>query len=135
MLGSRSNKGSGAKGVALIAAAAGAVGGIINGYLGTGGGIVMMFAYMYLAPRCGMEEKDCFAATVLSILPMSVVSAIIYNQSENVAVSGIGRFVIPALIGGLIGAFLTDRMKTKILKYIFAAVMIWSGIYMFFGRR
>lgn len=110
---------------------AGAVSGLINGYLGSGGGILLMFVYMYIAKSSGADGRDCFAETVITVLPMTIVSAIIYERTGNADLSEVGRYIAPALIGGLIGGILTDKISTKILKLIFAVIMIWSGINMF----
>lgn len=115
----------------LIPISGGLAAGIVNGYLGSGGGIILMFVYMYLAGRNGADGKDCFASTVISVLPMTVVSAIVYNLTGNAALNDIAGFIAPAIIGGLIGGILTEKIKTNILKFVFALIMIWSGINMF----
>lgn len=106
--------------------------GLVNGYLGSGGGVVLMFAYAYLySGRAGFGAKDCFASTVISVLPMSVVSAVSYYESGRMDFQVLAPFIIPGIIGGILGGWLTDKVKGETMKYLFAAILIYSGVRMY----
>lgn len=121
-----------AKKHAGILALAGFSAGLLNGLLGAGGGIVMTFALEYMIKHGGlqMEERDIFANVIAATLPISVMSALIYGVRGNIDLSGFSVFVLPAVVGGLVGAFFLSKISVVFLKRIFALLVIWSGIYM-----
>ena len=101
--------------------------GAINGFLGTGGGIVLVYA---LGAITDNDKKDNFATTLCAIIPMSLVSLISYGNSGNIDTSLIKTLIFPAVIGGALGALLTDKIRTKYLSLFFALLVMYSGICM-----
>ncbi|MBE6708223.1 MAG: sulfite exporter TauE/SafE family protein [Ruminococcaceae bacterium] len=109
--------------------------GVINGLLGAGGGVIMLYVVRaVLKGRGDMEavQKDTFATVVAIILPVSVVSAISYASKGNLNMDIMGVLTIPALIGGIIGAYLTDKLPSRVVRGIFALLVIISGVRMIF---
>lgn len=102
--------------------------GFINGLLGTGGGIIIIFILQKLFPDS--DPKDNFASAIACILPMSVVSAGFYLNGGSVVLSDVLIYIIPAVVGGVLGALLLCRFKTKLLKKLFACLVIWAGVNM-----
>ena len=92
----------------------------------------MTFAlgYMIKQGRLQMEERDIFANVIAATLPISVMSALIYGARGNIDFSGFSVFVLPAVCGGVVGAFFLSKINVVFLKRIFALLVIWSGIYM-----
>lgn len=115
---------------AILLGLGGLAGGIANGLLGAGGGIVMTFVLEYVFDENELQRRDLFANVIAAALPISVVSAVIYTLRGDIEFDKFGAFVLPAVIGGLAGALLLSRIKTSFLKRIFALLVIWSGIYM-----
>ncbi|MEE0967902.1 MAG: sulfite exporter TauE/SafE family protein [Clostridia bacterium] len=113
-----------------ILAAGGLFGGLANGLLGAGGGIIMTFVLEAAMSESEMPRRDIFANVIAATLPISLLSAIIYGLKGNIQTERFGDFVIPAAAGGLIGAYLLQRINTVLLKRIFSLLVIWSGIYM-----
>lgn len=103
------------------------VAGGVNGFLGTGGGII--FVYM-LGALTDNDKKDNFATTLCATIPISVISAIEYGKSGNIDTDMAKMLVLPALIGGALGALLTDKLKTRFLTVVFSGLVIYSGICM-----
>lgn len=108
----------------------GLFGGLANGLLGAGGGIIMTFILEKIMSEEEMPRRDIFANVIAATLPISIFSAIIYGLRGDMRTERFGIFVIPAVAGGLIGAYLLSRISTLWLKRIFAFLVIWSGIYM-----
>lgn len=113
----------------IIAAGAGA--GFINGLLGSGGGIVLIFAYSFIVKK-KRSSKDNFATSLAVMTPVSAVSAIMYYLKAGADFSGAGKFCIAVVIGGIIGAYLADRIKSSTLTAVFAAVTCIAGLNMLF---
>lgn len=101
--------------------------GIINGMLGAGGG---MIAVPMLKKFGGMEQRDAQANSVAIILPLTVVSAVLYLFNNNVEFKSALVFIPSGLAGALLGTFLLGKIPNKWLKKIFAGFMIWAGIRM-----
>lgn len=114
----------------LILTLCGLCAGFINGLLGTGGGIIIIFAMSKIFPDS--DPKDRFATAIACILPMSVVSAGYYLKDNSVALTDAAMYILPALSGGVIGALLLCKIKAELLKKIFACLVIWAGVNMVF---
>ena len=101
----------------------------MNGFLGTGAGIVLVYLLSYLN-REKREIKDNFAMAVVLVLPMSAVSLYFYVKGGNVDYELIRISVLPAILGGILGAYLMDKIDKRWLSLIFAALVIYSGFRM-----
>ena len=104
--------------------------GFLNGLLGAGGGIIIVFGMMPLISRETGSARDIFANALAVMLPVSFVSVISYLISGRLDNSEFGLYAIPAALGGILGAYILDKMKIGFLKKAFALIVIWSGIYM-----
>ena len=107
--------------------------GVVNGLLGAGGGIIMLYLVRFILAereeRCEVQ-KDAFASVVAIMLPVSVVSAVSYAAKGNLDMDVMGGVTIPALAGGMLGAYLTDKLPTRIIRAVFAVLVIVSGVRM-----
>ncbi len=108
----------------IITAALSVFTGFINGLLGAGGGMIAV----PLLKKSGFSQKKAQENAIAVILPITVLSSVIYIMNGYVGISD----ALPYIPGGLIGAFLGTRLMKKIsnkwLKRIFAAFMLWAGI-------
>ena len=107
--------------------------GTVNGLLGAGGGVIML--YLVKAVLTGKEQgegaqKDVFASVVAIMLPVSVISALSYRANGNLDMERMSTLILPALAGGMIGAYLTDKLPSRVIRGIFALLVIVSGIRM-----
>ena len=101
--------------------------GAVNGFVGTGGGIIFIFTLNALTKN---DKKDNFASTLLAIIPISLVGIYAYFVAGSVDFSILSSVSLPALFGGLLGAFLTDKLKIKWLNLIFGGLILYSGVSM-----
>ena len=104
----------------------GVLAGVLNGFLGSGGGIIVIFALTAIFPE--QDERDRFVTAVLSVIPMTVVSAFLYVFRDGVEISGNSHYFAAALFGGLVGAWIMTRISPRTLRLIFAALMIFAGV-------
>ena len=70
--------------------------------------------------------------TVGSVLIMSAASLGMYIKGEVVTWNDILPYLLPAAVGGIIGAFLLDRLNAALMKKIFAVLVIYAGITLIF---
>ncbi|MBQ3235779.1 MAG: sulfite exporter TauE/SafE family protein [Clostridia bacterium] len=111
----------------LYMALAGAGVGLINGFFGGGGGMVvlpvltMIFKY---------EQKRAHATAIAVILPVSVVSAIAYVISGKASAFTLDTLfvTIGVVAGGILGALLLKKINNGWLSKIFAVVMLVAGV-------
>ena len=102
--------------------------GVLNGLFGAGGGIVAVETLKHT----GLDQKRAQSTSIAVILPLCVLSAVLYFFNGKVPLDNIW-FLLPAgLIGALFGTFLMKKISCNLLKKIFCVFMIYSGIRMFF---
>ena len=98
--------------------------GIINGLLGAGGGMVVV----PLLSALGVQGKKSHATALMVIVPLSLVSAVLYLAEERVTLAD----ALPWLPGSLLGAYMGSRLLPKIstgwLKLCFGGLMLWGGL-------
>lgn len=94
--------------------------------LGAGGGMIAV----PLLKKSGLDQKSAHANAVAIILPISLVSAILYIIRGNVALTDALPFVPAGVLGSVIAAFLLKKISPTFLKIIFGGFMVWAGIRM-----
>ncbi len=100
--------------------------GAVNILLGAGGGLLAVPALK----KCGLNQKQAQANAVAVMLPLSIISLIIYTKKEYVNFFD-SLWILPfAAAGALLGAFILQKLSAPILKKIFAVFMIWAGVRM-----
>lgn len=105
----------------------GLVVGVINGFLGGGGGMIVVPILTFLI---GLEDKKAHATAILVILPITICSTIIYFLNNEIDLmkclySGIGF-----IVGGIVGALLLKKINNKVLRVLFSIIMVIAGIKM-----
>ena len=101
--------------------------GTVNIILGAGGGMLTVPIYR----KMGMEQKEAQINAVATILPISIVSSIIYLINGNVNFSDAYNFLLPGLLGSIVGTFLIKKVSNQALSFIFSIFMIWAGVRLF----
>lgn len=109
----------------FLLAAAAIFAGLVNGFLGTGGGIVLMFALSMLPESERPEPRDRFATLIAVILPLSLLSLISYKDVITPALCG--EYLLPGILGGFAGALLLDKISVGAIKKLFAFMVIYAG--------
>lgn len=98
--------------------------GIVSGLFASGGGMILVPAFIYLLK---MSEVESRATSVICILPMVVTSGIFYYTS-NYMEWRIGILcAIGGVIGGIVGAKLLNKLPTKYLKIAFTIFLIYAS--------
>ena len=110
--------------LALFCALSFAAGGI-NGFLGTGGGIILIYMLHILTEN---NTKDSLATALCVTVPVSAIALVSYARQGNVDFSLIGKILVPSALGGVLGAFLTDKLKARVINGIFGILVAYSGI-------
>ena len=104
--------------------------GFINGLLGAGGGILIVFGLSRLLRGKVRDPRSVYASAIAVILPLSILSAIQYFRHGSVDLNMAVALILPAIAGGAVGAWLLRRLSPALLSRVFAAVVLLSGITM-----
>lgn len=116
----------------LILACVGALGGLITGLLGIGGGVLFILGLAIVFKEKGKKEK-IFPTSVAAVLPISAATLVSYYLNGSLNINDSYGFIIPSVLGGAIGAFLYGKIKLDSVKKIFAIIVIYSGLSMLFS--
>lgn len=107
----------------------GMVAGIISGLFASGGGLIIVPAFVYFL---NLDEKMARGTALLAVLPMVLTSSIFYFK-DNYMDWRIGILcAIGGIVGGFIGAKLLKKTSNKLLKLFFIGFLLYASIKMIF---
>ncbi|MDD4772216.1 MAG: sulfite exporter TauE/SafE family protein [Eubacteriales bacterium] len=121
------------KSYTIISGAAAVISGFVCGFIGSGGGIILLLTLNFMRDKIKdnvPDEKNIYAVNIASVVAMSAVSAAVYSLNGNLPFKQAAVYMLPAAAGGLCGAFLLQKIKTSYLNKILAAVTIYAGVKM-----
>lgn len=98
--------------------------GIVNGVFGAGGGMIAV----PLLKQNGLDQKSAHANAVAVILPITVISAVLYLVKGTVAFADSISFIPTGVIGSVVATFVLQKFSNKLLQKIFAIFMIYAGV-------
>ena len=99
--------------------------GLLNGLLGTGGGVALWFA---ASER--KDKKTAFATASAGVLILCLVSVLLYGESNVFSGEPFSASLWLAVLGGAIGASLLKWAPLSLLRFIFCFLLIGSGAYL-----
>ena len=101
--------------------------GIVSGLFSTGGGMILVPAFIYLLK---MEDTKARGTSVFCILPMVIASSIFYYKGNYIDWKIAVLCAIGGAIGGYIGAKLLKKLPKRILKIAFTGFLIYVCVRM-----
>lgn len=105
----------------------GGICGLLNGFFGSGGGVV---AVPILEKEC--DPNEAHATSVALIFILSLVTAIFYGFSGNLDFAGAWEYIPWGVLGAIAGAIFLKKIKPRILKRLFGAVITAAAVRMLF---
>ena len=106
----------------------GVLSGFVNGFLGGGGGVLIVTLLLWILQ---LQQKQAQATALLIVLPLTIVSAIVYFVEGNVSWTETLLTTLGVVAGGIVGALLLGKLNGNVVKLIFALVLVAGGIKMF----
>ncbi|MBP1580770.1 MAG: sulfite exporter TauE/SafE family protein [Oscillospiraceae bacterium] len=97
--------------------------GLINGLLGTGGGILAVS----LLKKQGAAPQEAHATAVALMLPLSLISLSIFIFREGSDFWTYWPFLFPAIAGSVLGSRLLRRISAQKLRLLFALLILYSS--------
>lgn len=98
--------------------------GLINGFLGGGGGAV----FVPLLQKCGKNPRQALANSVATMLPISILSACLFLLEGDFPLETALPYVVGGAFGGFMGGKLFSKVKSQWLQKGFSLLMILSGV-------
>ncbi len=108
----------------MVIAVFGLLIGLVNGLLGAGGGIIAV----PLLKKIGLDQKSAHANAVAVILPITILSAILYLVKDYVSVLDALIYIPGGIIGSLIGTYILKKISPILLRRIFGGFMVYAGV-------
>lgn len=107
----------------------GALAGIVNGLLGSGGGIILVPLFLSWIK---LEGKKAFATSVSVTLPLSLATmAVCYFNGDVPPFSKALPYLIGGGVGGILAGSLLKKLSVVWLRRIFGALLIIGGVKVF----
>ena len=108
----------------LYQALIGIFAGIVSGLFASGGGMILVPAFIYILK---IKDVEARATSVLCILPMVITSGIFY-YTNNYIDWKIGLLcAIGGILGGIVGAKLLNKLSPYYLKIAFTLFLIYAS--------
>ncbi len=119
--------------IVLILITIGLLAGAFSGFMGVGGGVVMIPLLMVFLGY-SQHQAQGMSLAVLAV-PVTFLAAYTYHKSGNPIDWKYALIIASCFImGGLIGSKLALKIDQVILKKIFALVLLISAIKLFFSK-
>ena len=115
----------------LILAATGLMAGILSGFVGVGGGIIIVPALVFLL---GMSQHSA-QGTSLFVLCLPVVFLAFFNYWKEGQVNWKFGLIIAVtfLIGGFVGSKLSLKLSPSLVQIIFGLIMAYVSFRLLFA--
>lgn len=105
--------------------AIGTAAGLFSGLFGVGGGSVIV---PLLVLWLGYEAREATGTSLAAIVFVAAFAAIFQAAYGNVNLGDAALIGVPAVAGALLGTWLQQRLATKAISLMFAALLVASAV-------
>lgn len=100
------------------------------GSMGFGAGSVLI---IYLTTFAGFSQKQAQGINLMFFLPIAILSVIIYRKERLIDFRKAFSFILPCLIGCLIGYRLLELIDSQLAAKLFGTFLAFMGIKQLFS--
>ena len=104
---------------------AGLAAGFVNGFFGAGGGMVLVPLLIWLV---GLPDKLAFSSAIGIILPLCVVSLVIYGRHDMLPLSDALPYLLGGAGGGVLAGLWFQKVPAKWLHLALGALILLGGV-------
>ena len=105
--------------------------GIMSGFIGVGGGIIIVPCLVYFL---GLTQHQAQGTSLLLMLPpigiMAVYNYNKYGQLDSKMLMYAAIMVVTFVVGGYIGSKLSLKLSPELVKFVFGIIMLYVAIKM-----
>lgn len=101
--------------------------GFVNGFFGGGGGMLCVPLLLFCLK---LKDKKAHATAILIMLPISIVSIIVYMSNFTIEFDTALFVTIGSVVGGILGSILLKKLSNVWIRGIFAVIMVVAGVKM-----
>ena len=102
--------------------------GILSGFIGVGGGIIIVPALIYFL---GLSQHMAQGTSLALMLPpIGVLAVYNYHRAGEINFSYAAIIAIAFVIGGFFGSKLSLRLSSSTVKFFFGVVMLYVSVRM-----
>lgn len=116
----------------IILCAIGLTAGILSGFVGVGGGLIIVPA-LVLGLGLGQHEAQG-TSLALMLPPIGVLAAYNYWKADSLNWKYAALIAITFIIGGYFGSKLSLRLSPEVIRKSFAAIMILAALKLLFTK-
>lgn len=113
-------------GTVLLLIAIGVLAGIISGFVGVGGGIIIVPTLVYFLGFTQLQAQGTSLAVLL--LPVGILAVYNYHKSGNVNIQYALVIATTFIVGGYIGSKLAHKLPEDTVKFVFGVFMLYAAI-------
>lgn len=112
----------------LILIGIGVLAGMLSGFIGVGGGLIIVPALIYFLGLTQFQAQGTSLAIMLP--PIGIMAVMNYYRTDNVNMTYAVIIAISFIIGGYLGSKIALRMSPVHVKFIFGLFMLYTAIRM-----
>ena len=105
--------------------AIGTLAGAANGLFGSGGGL---FLVPLLTSWTRMKPKHAFATSIAVIVPLSVVSFIVFWVRGSLNLAFAWPYLVGGALGGIASGLFFKRLSVTALRRLFGILLLYGGV-------
>ncbi|MCB0760806.1 MAG: sulfite exporter TauE/SafE family protein [Flavobacteriales bacterium] len=115
-------------GTLIILIIIGILAGILSGFVGVGGGMIIVPALIYFMGFTQFQAQGTSLAMMLP--PIGILAVMNYHKSGNVNITYALIIAVTFIIGGFFGSKLALKLPENKVKLIFGLIMLYAAIRM-----
>lgn len=101
--------------------------GVISGLFSTGGGLILVPAFLYFLKMDAVKTR---ATSIMCILPMVITTSFFYAKSQYLDWKMGSLCAIGGIIGSFFGSKILSKIPDYILKILFSVFLLYVSFYM-----
>lgn len=110
----------------FILIAIGMLAGILSGFIGVGGGIIIVPGLIYFL---GMSQHMAQGTSLaLMIPPIGILAVYNYYRAGDINLAYAGVIAATFVVGGFIGSRLSLKLSPNTVRFVFGVVMLYIAI-------
>ncbi len=115
-------------GTILILVGIGILAGVLSGFIGVGGGLLIVPALIYFLGLTQFQAQGTSLAIMLP--PIGVLAFFNYYKSGNVNIGYALIIAVAFIIGGYFGSKIALKMSPVKVKFLFSLIMLYAAVRM-----